>query len=39
VTRTTRAPTLLAAWLVAGSAGLLALGIAVGSMGWAPCWT
>jgi len=36
VTRTTRAPTLLAAWLVAGSAGLLALGIAVGSMGWEP---
>lgn len=32
----TRAPAPLAAWLVAASAGLLALGVAVGSLGWEP---
>ena len=31
-----RAPGALAVWLLAASAGLLALGIAVGSMGWEP---
>lgn len=31
-----RPPGVLAAWLLAASAGLLALGIAVGSMGWEP---
>lgn len=31
-----RSPSVLAAWLLAASAGLLALGIAVGSMGWEP---
>ena len=31
-----RAPALVAAWLLAASAGLLALGVAVGSMGWEP---
>jgi iron complex transport system permease protein len=31
-----RSPALLAGWLVAASAGLLALGVAVGSMGWEP---
>jgi iron complex transport system permease protein len=31
-----RAPAAVAAWLLAASAGLLALGIAVGSMGWEP---
>ncbi|HEY0822232.1 MAG TPA: iron chelate uptake ABC transporter family permease subunit, partial [Ramlibacter sp.] len=31
-----RAPVAIAAWLLAASAGLLALGIAVGSMGWEP---
>jgi iron complex transport system permease protein len=30
------APGALAAWLLAASAGLLALGVAVGSMGWEP---
>lgn len=32
----TRSPAVVAAWLLAASAGLLALGIAVGSMGWEP---
>lgn len=31
-----RAPGMLAAWLLGASAGLLALGVAVGSMGWEP---
>jgi iron complex transport system permease protein len=36
VNDTPRAPAWLATWLVAASAGLLALGLAVGSMGWEP---
>lgn len=32
----TRPPVVVAAWLLAASAGLLALGLAVGSMGWEP---
>jgi iron complex transport system permease protein len=33
---TASAPTVLAAWLLAAGAGLLALGVAVGSTGWEP---
>jgi iron complex transport system permease protein len=33
---TANAPAALAAWLLAAGAGLLALGVAVGSMGWEP---
>jgi iron complex transport system permease protein len=36
MTQPPRAPGVLAAWLLAASAGLLALGVAVGSMGWEP---
>jgi iron complex transport system permease protein len=36
MTEAPRAPGGLAAWLLAASAGLLALGVAVGSMGWEP---
>ena len=36
MTHAPRAPGAMAAWLLAASAGLLALGIAVGSMGWEP---
>jgi len=36
MTEAPRAPAGLAAWLLAASAGLLALGVAVGSMGWEP---
>jgi iron complex transport system permease protein len=36
VSEVPRAPGVLAAWLLAASAGLLALGVAVGSMGWEP---
>jgi iron complex transport system permease protein len=32
----TRAPATVAAWLIAASAGLLLLGVAVGSLGWEP---
>lgn len=35
-TSANRAPAAVAAWLLAASAGLLVLGIAVGSMGWEP---
>ncbi|MEJ5989990.1 iron ABC transporter permease [Ramlibacter sp. PS3R-8] len=36
MTAAVRAPAFLAGWLIAASAGLLALGVAVGSTGWEP---
>jgi iron complex transport system permease protein len=36
VSSASRAPSVVVAWLIAASAGLLALGVAVGSMGWEP---
>src|SRR5262245_16718620 len=36
VTSEGRSPALVAAWLLAATAGLLALGVAVGSLGWEP---